>query len=175
MKGLWESNINVWFPFMYSQKRNCAASLFPKQNYNVLSPDSYTHISVRDLYFSRFGLSILLQPNMWTNPGNIQIAHRHMNVEIGTEAAQFAEKEHINGIFVNWTAVLSYLGTHFAPGLWIHSYQASLSIQAFQNKVLSPVPIAPFLLIFWHGFRHNFFVYWGVPCTLFEKVVFFLF
>ncbi len=31
--------------------RNCAASLFPKQNYNVLSPNSYTHISVRYLYF----------------------------------------------------------------------------------------------------------------------------
>jgi hypothetical protein len=26
--------------------------LFPKQNYNVLSPSSYTHISVRDLYSS---------------------------------------------------------------------------------------------------------------------------
>ncbi len=23
MKGRWESNINVWFPFMYSQKWNC--------------------------------------------------------------------------------------------------------------------------------------------------------
>jgi hypothetical protein len=28
----------------------CAASLFPKQNYNVLFPNSYTHISVRDVY-----------------------------------------------------------------------------------------------------------------------------
>jgi hypothetical protein len=45
--------------------------LFPKQNFNVLSPSSYTHISVRDLYISRIGLPILLQGNMWTNPGNI--------------------------------------------------------------------------------------------------------
>ncbi len=34
--------------------------LFPKQNYNVLSPSSYTHISVRDSYISRISLPILL-------------------------------------------------------------------------------------------------------------------
>ncbi len=45
--------------------------LFPKKNYNVLSPSSYTHISVRDLYISRIGLPILLQGNVWTDPGNI--------------------------------------------------------------------------------------------------------
>jgi hypothetical protein len=45
--------------------------LFPKQNYNVLYPSSYTHITVRDLYISRVGLPILLQGNMWTDPGKI--------------------------------------------------------------------------------------------------------
>ncbi len=40
MKAWWESSINVGFPFKYSQQWNCAASLFPKQNYDVVSPSS---------------------------------------------------------------------------------------------------------------------------------------
>ncbi len=62
MKGRWESNMNVRFPEM--------KLFFPKQNYNVLSPSSYTCISVKDLYISRIGLPMLLQENMWTDPGN---------------------------------------------------------------------------------------------------------
>jgi hypothetical protein len=45
-------------------------------------------------------LPILLQGNMWTDPRNILITHRYMNVETETEAAQFSEKEYINGIFL---------------------------------------------------------------------------
>jgi hypothetical protein len=70
MKCRQESNINVWVP-IYVFPEMKLKLLFPKQNYNVLSPSSCTHISVRDLYISRIGLPIQLQGNMWTDPGNI--------------------------------------------------------------------------------------------------------
>jgi hypothetical protein len=75
----------------YSRNRNCAG----------LSPNFHIHVSVRDLYIPTIGLPILLQENVWTDPGNICIiAHRHMNVESGTEATQFLFCEYVNGIFV---------------------------------------------------------------------------
>ncbi len=51
-------------------------------NCNFLSPNSYTHISLRDLYISSIGISILLQPNMWTDPRNIHI-YRSQTHECG--------------------------------------------------------------------------------------------
>ena len=60
MKGRWESDINVWFRFMYSQKWNCVASLYSKQNYNFLSPNFRIHVSLIDSYIPRICQSIWL-------------------------------------------------------------------------------------------------------------------
>ncbi len=55
--------------------------IFPDKELCGLSPNFHIHVSVSDI--PTVYLSILLQENMWTDPG---IAHTHMNVEIGTEA-----------------------------------------------------------------------------------------
>jgi hypothetical protein len=47
------------------------ALLFPKQNYNVLSPNFLIHVFVSDLYVPRIGLPSLLQRNRQTDPGNM--------------------------------------------------------------------------------------------------------
>ncbi len=53
----------------------------PHPNFNI-------HMSVSNLYIPRIGPHIFLQQNRQTDRGNILIAHRHMNVESGTKAAQ---------------------------------------------------------------------------------------
>jgi hypothetical protein len=50
----------------------------PRKELRSLFPNFHIHESVRDLYIPTIGLPILLQENLWTDPGD-KIAQRHMN------------------------------------------------------------------------------------------------
>jgi hypothetical protein len=54
-----------------------------------LSPNFHIHVSVSDFLYSQDWSTYSLQQRRQIDHGNIQIAHRHMNVEIRTVAAQF--------------------------------------------------------------------------------------
>ncbi len=52
-----------------------------------------------DLHIPRISLPILLAPKRQTDPGNIKIAHRHINLRIGNEGTQFHLWDFINWLF----------------------------------------------------------------------------
>ncbi len=81
-------------PALQRQNTEISKQIFPKKEYRGLSPIFHIHVSESDLYIPTIGLPIQLEEIC--RP----IALRHMNVEIGAEAALFPEKEYIKGIFV---------------------------------------------------------------------------
>jgi hypothetical protein len=54
---------------------------FPEMKLRGIIPNSYVHVSVSELFIPRMGLSIWLQQNRQTDPGNICFGNN--------EAAQF--------------------------------------------------------------------------------------
>ncbi len=44
--------------------------IFPEKELRSLSPKFHIHVSVSDLYIPTIGLPIMLQENMWTDPGD---------------------------------------------------------------------------------------------------------
>jgi hypothetical protein len=70
------------------------------KEYRGLSPNFYIHAPVSDLYIPKTGLPVLLEEICRPILGLYKIAHRHMNVKIGAEAALFLEKKYISWIFV---------------------------------------------------------------------------
>ncbi len=73
---------------------------FPEEEFRGHSPSFHIHVSVGDFYIPTIDLPILLQESMRTIPWEYINRSQTHDVEIGTEAAQFPEKENLNGIFV---------------------------------------------------------------------------
>jgi hypothetical protein len=92
------------------QNTEISKQIFPEKEYRGLSPKFHIHASVSDLYIPTIGLPILLEEICRPILG-LYKSLRHMNVEIGAEAALFPEKEYIKGIFVAVREEIQAAGT----------------------------------------------------------------
>ncbi len=76
---------NRWPGALQRHNTENSKQIFPEKELRGLDPNFHIHMSVSDLYFP----TLSLLGKYVVRSGNITITHRHINVEIGTEAAQF--------------------------------------------------------------------------------------
>ncbi len=80
--------------------------VFPEKELRDLSPNSFIHVSVSDLYILWISTHIWLQLNRQTNPGNIKISHRYMSVGIGRQTLSFCFGNNEAAQFPFWECIL---------------------------------------------------------------------
>ena len=85
------------FPYTAKIKYRKFETNIPRKGIWGLSPNFHIHVSLIDLFIPTIGLPLLLEEICGPILG-LYIAHRYMNVKIGTEAEQFPEKEYIKRI-----------------------------------------------------------------------------
>ncbi len=102
---------------------------------------------------------------MWTDPVNIYIAHRHMNVEIGMRPRNSLSGEYINGIFVAVYYCISkdcFLPQKIQDGVYSQNLHVDFKIVAIWLKIAHKnVPIDKFVckvkLFYFEPFFHRVF------------------
>jgi hypothetical protein len=88
-------------PALQRTNTEISKQIFPEKELRGHSPNFHIHVSVRIFFIPTIDLPVLLQEICGRSWEYINRSQTHtVNVEIGTEAAQFPEKEYLNGIFV---------------------------------------------------------------------------
>jgi hypothetical protein len=110
----------------YTHCKEISIYVFLEKELRGLSPTFQIHVSVSDFYIHTTGPPIFLKQSMQTDGGNIHIAHRNMNVGLGTVFAQFLSSEYMFRIFYIVTLQCKYM--LYAVGwltLYRHSFHAN--------------------------------------------------
>jgi hypothetical protein len=68
---LYTYSTNPLSPALQGHNTENSKHIFPEKKLCCLSPNFHIYVSVSNLYIPMIGMPILLQENMWTDPGNI--------------------------------------------------------------------------------------------------------